>query len=108
MLKLVQVFEMNFNNVKNYYDSFADKWRELNCYAITHVVNESQSYFDYINTCESNLYYLVDDENPDYIIGFGTIEDSEILNYPKDYLNTGNIGYGIKSVERKKAMELCF
>lgn len=102
MLKLVHAFEMNFNNVKNYYDSFEDKWRDLNCYAITHVVNGAQSYFDYIYTYKPNLYYLVDDENSDYIIGFGTIEDSGIINYHKDYLNTGNIGYGIRPVEKKK------
>ena len=102
MLKLVHAFDMNFNNVKNYYDSFEDKWHDLNCYAITLVVNGVQSYFEYISTYEPNLYYLIDDENPDYIIGFGAIEDSKILDYHKDYLNTGNIGYGIRTTERKK------
>lgn len=102
MLKLVHASDMNFDNVKDYYDSFEDKWGDLNCYAITLVVNGPQYYFDYINVYERNLYYLVDDENPNYIIGFGTIEDSMILNYHKSYLNIGNIGYGIRPIERKK------
>ncbi len=102
MLKLVHAFDMNFSNVKNYYDSFEDKWHDLNCYAINHVENGIQSYFKYISTFEPNLYYLVDDDNPNYIIGFGTIEDSKILDYHKYYLNTGNIGYGIRPTERKK------
>lgn len=102
MLQLVHAMNMNFNNVKEYYNSFVDKWRDLNCFAIMCVENGMQSYFDYINIYEKNLYYLVNDENPDYIIGFGTIEDSGILDYHKSYLNTGNIGYGIRPSERKK------
>lgn len=102
MLKLVHASDMNFDNVKNYYDSFEDKRGDLNCCAITQVVNGAQSYFDYINNYEPNLYYLVNDENPDYIIGYGAIEDSMILNYHKPYLNVGNIAYGIRPIERKR------
>lgn len=102
MLKLIHAMDMDFPNVKNYYDSFEDKWRDLNCYAITQVENGLETYFDYITEQEPNLYYLIKDENPNYIIGFGTIEDSGILDYHKRYLNTGNIGYGIRPNERKK------
>ena len=102
MLKLVHALDMSFENVKNYYDSFEDKWHDLNCYAITLVAQGSQLYFDYINTYNENLYYLIDDENSNYIIGYGSIKDSRILDYHKDYLNVGNIGYGIRPIERKK------
>ena len=102
MLKLVHAMDMEFQNLKNYYDSFGGDKIDLNCYAIAQVENGPQKYFDYFINSELNLYYLVKDENPNYIIGFGTIEDSEILNYHKDYLNTGNIGYGIRPTERKK------
>ena len=34
MLKLIHALDMNFNSVKNYYDSFIDKYSDLNCYAI--------------------------------------------------------------------------
>ena len=30
MLKLVHAFEMNFDSVKDYYNSFEDKWFDLN------------------------------------------------------------------------------
>lgn len=102
MLKLIHAVNMDYNNVKNYYNSFEDKWSDLNCYAITQVVNGPQSYFDYISVYEPNLYYLINDEKPDYIIGYGSIEDSTVLNYHKSYLNTGNIGYGIRTTERNK------
>ena len=102
MLKLVHAFNMDFDNVKNYYDSFEDKWTDLNCYAINLVTDGLQSYFAYINIYERNLYYLINDKNPNYIIGFGTIEDSVILDYHEDFLNVGNIGYGIRPSERRK------
>ncbi len=102
MLKLIHANDMNFNSVKNYYDSFTDKWKDLNCYAISHAQYGPNEYFDFVNTYENNLFYLVDEDKEDYIIGFGTIEDAKILDYHKDYLNAGNIGYGIRPNERKK------
>ncbi len=101
MLKLIHALDMNFNSVKNYYDSFIDKYSDLNCYAITQIVEGKKSYFDYIAIYEKNLYYLINENNPTYIIGFGTIKDT---NYPnKDNLsNFGNIGYGIHPLERGK------
>lgn len=102
MLKLIHAIDMQFENVKDYYNSFENNLRNLNCRAITRVVDGPKSYFDYINTYVPNLYYLINDEKPNYIIGFGTIEDSTILDYHMPYLNTGNIGYGIRPTERKK------
>jgi len=48
------------------------------------------------------MYYLVDDENPNYIIGYCILEDSDILDYHKHYLNEGAIEYGIRPNERNK------
>lgn len=102
VLKLIHAMDMDIDSVKNYYDSFEDKWKDLNCYAITHVAESSQSYLNYVNDCEPNLYYLINDKRPDYIIGFGTIKDSMRLNFHVEHLNFGNIGYGIRPIERKK------
>ena len=102
MLKLIHAFDMDFNSVKNYYDAFDDKIRDLNSYAISCVAFGFEYYFHYIEKYERDLYYLVDDENCDYIIGYGSIEDSVILNYHLDYLNYGNIGYGVRPNERGK------
>ena len=102
MLKLVHAFDMNFDSVLDYYNSFEDKWHDLNCYAITMVEDGIEKYFDNISRRDKNLYYLVDDVNPDYIIGYGSIEDSDIIDYHLSYMNTGSIGYGVRPSERNK------
>ena len=96
MLKLIHAFDMDFSSVLEYYNSFEDKWHDLNCYAITKVKDGTEKYFDYIS--EMNLYYLVDDVNPDYIIGYGSVN----TYYCSLYSNFGNIGYGIRPSERNK------
>lgn len=50
MLTLVHAINMNFNSVKNYYQSFVGKAKDLNCNAISYVENGSQYYFDYISS----------------------------------------------------------
>lgn len=102
MLKLVHAFDMNFDSVKDYYNSFEDKWFDLNCYAISCVENGFKAYFDEVSMYDPNLYYLIDDEKPNYIIGYGSIENSKVLDYHLSYLNQGNIGYGIRPSERNK------
>ena len=57
MLKLVHAFDMNFDSVKDYYNSFEDKWFDLNCYAISCVENGFKAYFDEVSMYDPNLYY---------------------------------------------------
>lgn len=102
MLKLIHAVDMNLNSVKEYYDSFENPWREIGCYAITKINSSEEEYLRYLFEDEKHLYYLIDDNNPNYIIGFGSIEDSYILDYHKSYLNEGNIGYGVRINERNK------
>lgn len=102
MLKLVHALDIDFISVVNYYNSFGNKGSDWNCYAVTKVRNGYQEYFNYVKTYDPNLYFLIDEQNPNYIIGFGKIIDSKILNFHLDYLNTGNISYGIRPEERKK------
>lgn len=102
MLKLIHAFDMNAESVQKYYNSFEDKLEELNSYTISLINKDNKEYFNYILNWDQNLYYLVNDKNPGYIIGFGSIEASGVLNYHKDYLNVGNISYGIHPSERKK------
>jgi RimJ/RimL family protein N-acetyltransferase len=101
MLKLIHANDMKFNNVEVYVNFFDDKWRDLNCYALSLVPAGIERYIDAL-VYEKNLFFLVDDSNEDDIIGFGTIEDSNILNYHEDFLNKGNIGYGIRPDMRCK------
>lgn len=64
---------------------------------VTQVTLGSQSYFDYINHYQINLYYLINDERPDYIIRYGSF-----FNYHESSSNIGDIGYEIRPVERNK------
>jgi len=101
MLKLINVFDMKFENVCEYYNSFVVN-KDLNNFAINVVKEGKEEYFKWIINKGEEIYYLVDSSNENYIIGYGSIEDSEIIDYHKDYLNTGNIGYVIRPNERGK------
>lgn len=102
MLKLVDAKFIYFKSVREYYDTFFDKVSDLNNYGISIVKNGEEEYYKYINNHNEYLYYLIDTENPEYIIGFGSIEDSRVLNYHLDYLNIGNISYGVRISERNR------
>lgn len=102
MLKLIHAYNMKFSSVKNYYDSFSDKESDLNSFAISCVSLGADGYFDWLYTYEKNMYYLVDEAKPDYIIGYGSFSDHKVLDYHKKHLNAGAIGYGIRPVERNK------
>lgn len=103
VLKLVHAIDMDFSCVKEFYSSYAtSSRRDVGCYAIYLSDDGPEKYFSYMELHEPHLYYLVDDENPNYILGYGTIEDSVILNYHLDFLNMGNIGYGVRPSERRK------
>lgn len=95
MLKLIHALDMDFDYVKDYYDAFEDKWIDLNCYALFTIRDGIDKYFNYIKTNEKNLYYLVDDDNPNYIIGYGSID------FQNNY-KMSNINYGIRPNERNK------
>lgn len=68
MLKLIHAIDMNLNSVKEYYDSFENPWREIGCYAITKINLGEEEYLRYLFEDKKHLYYLVDDNNPNYII----------------------------------------
>ena len=101
MLKLVPAMEMDFSSVLDYYNSFGDN-KDFNSYAIWTVFQGPQEYFDYLAWMEEKFYYLIDDMNPSYIIGYGSIDDSAILDYHKEHLNKGAIGCGVRPSERRK------
>ncbi len=107
MLKLVSAFDMEYENVKEYYDSFdkdynsfREKRSDINCDTIFRISESREDYFRIlILGINPNLYYLIDEDNPDYIIGFGNINEND---YHIRGLNNGNIAYGIRPNERNK------
>lgn len=98
MLVLVHGLDMGYNSIKDYYDSFENKAFELPCRSINEIYYGYERYFDFVCKNDPNLYYLVDEYRPDYIIGFGSIKDSALsIQY-----HYGNIGYGVRPQERNK------
>ena len=106
MLKLVSAFDMEYENVKEYYDSFdkdyesfREKREDINCDTIFRISESRESYFRMLRLeINPNLYYLINDEDPNYIIGFGSINTN---NY-HIVGNNGNIAYGIRPDEWNK------
>lgn len=101
MLKLVRALDIPFESVIEYYDSFKDK-REVNSFTISTVVDGEDEYFDRVVDSFEILYFLVDNQNPSFIIGFGSIENSGFINYHKEENNEGNISYGVRETKRNK------
>lgn len=100
MLKLVHALDMNIESVINYYNAFTNK-KDINCFAILLIEMGRNIYFDYIYKEEPYLFYLVEENNPNYIIGYGKLQNIEkTKNDPK--LDTGHISCGIRPTERNK------
>ena len=100
MLKLIHSFDMNFESVVDYCNSFKNG-KDIP-YFIYLTKEGKNKYFDHLKKFEKNTYFLVDSNNENYIVGSGSINNSEILDYHLDYLNEGNIGYGVRLNERNK------
>ena len=101
MLKLINAHNKDIESVLEYYNSYKDKENNL-CYAINTIQYGINVYLDWIINYEDNLYYLINDKKPNYIIGYGTIEDSDLIDYHNNNFNEGNISYGIRENERKQ------
>ncbi|MBQ3475062.1 MAG: GNAT family N-acetyltransferase [Bacilli bacterium] len=101
MLKLIHALDMKYENVLDYYNAFTDK-RDMNNYALLKIEKGKETYYKYIIDYEELMFFLVDTENENYIIGYGSIDDSPILDFHEEFLNVGNIGYGVRPNERNK------
>lgn len=105
MLKLVSALETPFDSVLDYYDSFNGDDRDIENNLIGFALYGKERYernISFNSTYENNsLYYLIDDNNPNYIIGFGNIGDPDI-DYELFIFNAGLLSYGVRPNERKK------
>ena len=104
MLKLVSAYDVNYYSAKEYRDSYTDNC--LGEYPLLRYNLGADKYFkdlkEHYRENVERLYYLIDEEYPKYIIGYGTLEISDICNYHFSYLNEGHISYGIRPNERGK------
>lgn len=100
MLSLISALEANIKSVKDYDKSYI-KSPQFACYAVVSSRSGAKTYYDYVSEYNPNMYYLIDDSNPDYILGYGDIEDGTI-NYHSNEFNKGHIEYDIRPSERGK------
>lgn len=106
MLQLISALDVSYNAVLDYYNAFKDRKLELNSFAII-LINEGYAkYIEWIEKYEVNykkrMFFLINNEEPDYLIGFGSIEHSNIQKHHSPTLNSGAIGYGVRPCDRLK------
>ena len=101
MLKLVNVFEMDYNAIVYYRLSFIRNYREMSFSLYNARYGNEKPYYDYlIQNGIRNIYFLVDDNNSNYILGDCYLD--AYLDYHIDVLDRGAISYAVRPNERNK------
>ena len=103
MLQLIPALSTPREDVMHYYNSFGDKLYDLNNSALSKIKDGYDKYFSCIKLAEDNgcsMYYLINTENPQYIIGYGSINIPKAPVIPFFY--NGDISYGIRPAMRKQ------
>ena len=101
MLKLVTAFEINYEIIIDYKMSFNGKLNECSFAIYRAKKDNKDEYLKWLSKMRIiTHYFLIDDDNPNYIIGDGSIDN--YLDYHMEYLNNGAISYTIRPNERNK------
>lgn len=100
MLKLIHIFDMPYESVIDFSNGFRD-YNETGPLYLMYARISLEEYYRWIKEYEKETYYLIDDNNPDYIIGQVSINFIG-LDFHQNYLHEGNIGYSIRPNERNK------
>lgn len=105
MLKLVPALEIPFDNVLKYYNSYNGNDKDIENVIIISAKFGKARYENALRSYSKKninfLYYLIDTDNPNYIIGFGDIGNID-LDYHSGSFDFGSLSYGIKPDEREK------
>lgn len=97
MLKLINALNMNPISVLDYKKSYIED--DTSSEIISLIDKDYQEYVFLIENIM--LYYLVDDQEPKYILGDISIKNIEGVDY-HNKRNSGHIGYSIRPTERGK------
>ena len=101
MLKLVTAFEIDYESIIDYRKSFISSAMDCSFAVYGAKKDNKDEYLKWLSELRIiTHYYLIDDVNPCYIIGDGSIDN--YLNYHMEYLNNGAISYIIRPNERNK------
>lgn len=101
MLKLVTAYEVDYDSIIDYKMSFIRN--AMGCSFAVYMAKKDgrDEYFKWLSEMGiSTHYYLIDEDNPNYILGDGSIDN--YLDYHMEYLNNGAISYIIRPNERNK------
>ncbi len=105
MLVLISALDVSYESLLDYYNDFNNS-NDINSHALTLIKDSYKKYIHWIKTYEvtedTNMCFLVDTNNINHLIGYGSIENSSILDYHKTHLNKGAISYGVRPSEREK------
>ena len=97
MLKLINALCMEPKNVIEYKNSYQEE--EINSEIVTLIDKDYQEYIFLIE--HIMFYYLVNDLDPNYILGDISIKNIEGIDY-HNQRNSGHIGYSVRPTERNK------
>ena len=103
MLKLVPAKEVPFDSVIEYCESFGN-CRDYECEVLEYADISESAYKGALRDMKKNkgyLFYLIDDECPEYLIGLGNIANIT-ANYHSPIFDTGCLSGGIRPDERNK------
>ncbi|MDD3048968.1 MAG: GNAT family N-acetyltransferase [Bacilli bacterium] len=105
MLVLISALDVSYESLLDYCNEFNNS-NDLNSFAISLIKNSYKEYIEWVQTYEinatNNMYFLVDMQNINRLIGYGCIENSKTMDYHETFLNKGAIGYGVRPSEREK------
>lgn len=94
MLQLRHSTFIPYEDVYDYYNSFnkSCRYKEMTSFSLLEAKNKDR-YLECITYFEKFLYYLIDDENPSYILGHTVLS----INFPY-----ADIAYAVRTEEREK------
>jgi len=99
MLKLIDITEVNHESLIDYKMAFFGNLKEVSRVVCMSTILTEVEYFEWLkrNRVE-NYYFMIDDSNPNYIIGDCMIN----INIALHSQNMGAISYSIRTTERNK------
>ena len=101
MLKLISIFEVNYESLVDYKMSFIGDFKEVSrVICMAKILNEIE-YFEWLKRNKiENYYFMIGDDNPNYIIGDCMVNTN--VDFHSEIYNRGAISYSIRPTERNK------
>lgn len=99
MLRLLPATYIPVASVMEYYNSAKEEQTTLNFALIVLATKGYEMYYEYLRKSKTSLYFMIYDQNPNFILGYGTIKEDRTEFNQNKY---GNLAYHIRITERHK------